>query len=316
MRYTARSLVDTVLSRRQRDLRRSGSILGLAVVISLLATACSSTTATSNAVVTAPTATKPALFAELPAAIQKSGVILDGVDFTYAPLEFVKADGKTYTGIDFDLAKAVGDQLGVKIEYLNAAFGTLIPALQSKRVDMVFSFATVTQEREKTVDFIQYSQSGTALLVQKNNPDAITSLDSLCGKAVGLQSGAVQVPIAQAASAKCVGGGKPAIKINQLGKDSEVQLLLRSGRISADLLDAPVAANAAQVSPDFMVVPNALYAVRPHGIMVLKGNDQLRDVLLKAVQAVMDSGQYKKILESYNSLNLAIDAPKINGATN
>jgi polar amino acid transport system substrate-binding protein len=307
MRYTARSLVDTVLSRRQRDLRRSGSILGLAVVISLLATACSSTTATSNAVVTAPTATKPALFAELPAAIQKSGVILDGVDFTYAPLEFVKADGKTYTGIDFDLAKAVGDQLGVKIEYLNAAFGTLIPALQSKRVDMVFSFATVTQEREKTVDFIQYSQ---------NNPDAITSLDSLCGKAVGLQSGAVQVPIAQAASAKCVGGGKPAIKINQLGKDSEVQLLLRSGRISADLLDAPVAANAAQVSPDFMVVPNALYAVRPHGIMVLKGNDQLRDVLLKAVQAVMDSGQYKKILESYNSLNLAIDAPKINGATN
>lgn len=299
---------------KSRHLRRRSLALGLAAAAGLLTVGCSSGAAAKQSDSTT-SSSKPALFAELPADIQKSGVLRNGADFTYAPLEYMEPDGKTYTGVDYDLAVAVANKLGVKLENTNAAFGTLIPSLQSHRIDMVFSFATVTQEREQTVDFIQYSHSGTALLVKKDNPDAITSLDSLCGKKVGLQAGAVQVPIAQAASATCVKEGKSAITINQLGKDSEVQLLLRSGRISADLLDAPVAAYAATIDDQVEVVPNARYEVRPHGIMVLKGNDQLRDVLLKAVQAVIADGTYERVLAKYKVPDLAISAPQINGAT-
>lgn len=79
-------------------------------------------------------------------------------------------------------------------------------------------------------------------MVEGGNPANTTSIDSLCGKAVGLLAGAVQVPIAQQQSDKCVAAGQPPITINQLQKDPEVQLLLRSDRIDADLLDAPAAA--------------------------------------------------------------------------
>ena len=283
-------------------------------VFSLLLTACGVGGTGSGDNATSGGGAKPALFSKLPSEIQQSGVIRNGADFTYPPLEFVEADGKTFTGVDYDLAQAVGEKLGVKVQHSNAAFGTLIPQLQSKRLDMVFSFATVTDERKKAVDFIEYSQSGTAMMVKKGNPDGIRTLADLCGKSVGLQSGAVQVPIAEKASSDCTAAGKPPIDIKQLGKDSEVQMLLRNGRIAVDLLDSPVASYSAAQGDEFEVVADQRYEVRPHGVMVLKGNDQLAEVIREALEELMTEGTYKQILDKYNVADLAIEQAQINRA--
>jgi polar amino acid transport system substrate-binding protein len=289
--------------------------IAAAVVLPLaLATACGAAGNGSGGGQQAPAGEKPALFAKLPADIQQSGVIRNGADFTYPPLEFVEADGKTYTGVDYDLAEAVGNKLGVRIEHSNAAFGTLIPQLQSKRLDMVFSFATVTDERKEAVDFIEYSQSGTAMMVRKGNPERIKTLADLCGKSVGLQSGAVQVPIADKASADCVAAGKPPIDVKQLGKDSEVQMLLRNNRIAVDLLDSPVAAYSAAQSDQFEVVPGERYEVRPHGVMVLKGNDQLAEAIRQAIDGLMADGTYRQILAKYDVPDLAIPQAQVSRA--
>ena len=257
---------------------------------------------------------KPALFAQLPEEIQRSGVLRNGADFTYPPLEFTEPDGTTFTGVDLDLAEAVSEKLGVRLENTNAAFGTLIPQLQSRRLDMVFSFATVTDERMEAVDFIEYSQSGTAMMVRKGNPEGIKTIDDLCGKGVGVQSGAVQLPIAEEASARCVAAGKPPIEITQLGKDSEVQMLLRSGRIAADLLDSPVAVYSAAQGDEFEVVPGERYSVRPHGVMVLKGNTALAEAIRTALQELMDDGTYAAILDKYDVPDLAVPQAKISTA--
>lgn len=280
----------------------------------VLTNACGAAGNGSNADEHAPSGEKPALFASLPAEIQQSGVIRNGADFTYPPLEFVEADGKTYTGVDYDLAQAVGDKLGVRVEHSNAAFGTLIPQLQSKRLDLVFSFATVTDERKEAVDFVEYSQSGTAMMVRKGNPEGIKTLADLCGKGVGLQSGAVQVPIAEKASADCVAAGKPPVDIKQMGKDSEVQMLLRNNRIAVDLLDSPVAAYSAAQGGEFEVVPGERYEVRPHGVMVLKGNTQLAKAIKQALDELMADGTYKKVLDKYQVPDLAIDEAQISQA--
>ena len=294
-----------------RDRHTVARVVGLTIaMVGLLSTVIVPSYAASKAV------KKPALFYKLPQNIQKSGVLRNGADFTYAPLEYTKKDGVTFTGVDYDLAQAIGKKLGVKIKHSNSDFGTLIPMLQSKRVDFVLSFATVTLARQEIVDFIQYSQSGTGILVAKGNPANIKSLDDLCGKNVGLQSGAVQVPIAAEQSKKCVAAGKAAINIQEMGTDAEIRILLRSGRIDADLLDAPVAAYAVTSAPDdYYLVPGVEVAARPHGIMLLKGNTKLLKVIQTAVQQIMDDGSYKKILAKYNVPNLGLKVAKINGAT-
>ncbi len=291
------------------------SLLSLAIApLVLLTAACGGSGDSGDSGDTASATDKPALFATLPVDIQRSGVLRNGADFTYPPLEMTEADGTSFTGVDYDLAEAVAEKLGVELLNTNAAFGTLIPQLQSRRLDMVFSFATVTDERKESVDFIEYSQSGTAMMVRKGNPEGIKTIDDLCGKGAGVQSGAVQVPIVEEASARCVAAGKPPIEMTQLGKDSEVQMLLRNGRIAADLLDAPVAAYSAAQGDEFEVIPNERYAVRPHGVMVLKGNDQLAEAIRAALQETIDDGTYRTILDKYQVPDLALPQATISRA--
>lgn len=290
---------------------RASRVSRVTVLLPLLALA----TACGGASTDAPSsADKPTLFATLPPEIQRAGVLRNGADFTYPPLEFTSGDGASFTGVDSDLAEAVSKKLGLTLQNTNSAFGTLIPQLQSRRLDMVFSFATVTDERKESVDFIEYSQSGTAMMVRKGNPDGIKTIDDLCGKGVGVQSGAVQVPIAEAASNRCTQAGKPPITVTQLGKDSEVQMLLRTGRIAVDLLDSPVATYSAAQSDEFEVIPDERYDVRPHGVMVLKGNDRLAEAIRAALQELMDDGTYKQILDKYSVADIAVPQAKISRA--
>src|SRR5689334_3706306 len=92
------------------------------LALATFATACggASTDAPSSA-------DKPALFATLPPEIQRAGVLRNGADFTYPPLEFTAGDGANFTGVDFDLAEAVSNKLGLTLQNTNSAFGTLIP---------------------------------------------------------------------------------------------------------------------------------------------------------------------------------------------
>jgi polar amino acid transport system substrate-binding protein len=254
----------------------------------------------------------------LPAAIADAGVLKVGADMAYAPLEYLDEDGETPIGVDPDLAKAISDKLGLEVEFTNAAFGGLIPALSSGRFDAVFSFATDTPERQKTVDFVDAYQSGTAIMVKKGNPEGVKGLDDLCGKSAGVQEGSVQVPIVEDQNKKCAAAGKDPVEVHALPKDTDVQLLLKSGRITADLLDAPVAAYVSKTSGggnDFEVVPDAEYAIRPHGIMVKKGNDDLVKAIQAALLEVIENGTYEKILTKHDVPSISLTTAKINGGT-
>jgi len=250
----------------------------------------------------------------LPDEVRERGTLRNGADFTYPPMEYIEDDGTTFTGVDYDLAEEIGKRLGLDVEHHNSDFGTLIPALQADRVDMVISYATLTKEREETVDFVQYSEAGMALLVQAGNPEGIDGLSDLCGHTVGLLAGAIQVPLVEEQSDKCEEEGQDPITINQQAKESEVQLLLRNGRITADVLDAPVAAYAESESDGAFEMLPETYNPKPHGIMVLKDNEELRDAIQAALQEIIDDGTYLEILETYGVEDLAIDEAKINGA--
>lgn len=74
-----------------------------------------------------------ALAARLPEKIKSAGVLTIGSDTAYAPWEFLsEKDGQTPEGIDVDIANAIGNKLGVKIDFQTSAFDAILPALGSK----------------------------------------------------------------------------------------------------------------------------------------------------------------------------------------
>src|SRR2546428_9456865 len=115
------------------------SLVALAIVpIAVLAAACGSTSGgggTPTAVVGSATPDSAAA-SKVPADVRNKGTITVAADATYAPDEFIGADGTTVEGMDADLAKAIGEVLNLKVSVVNATFATIIPGLQSGKYDL------------------------------------------------------------------------------------------------------------------------------------------------------------------------------------
>lgn len=246
--------------------------------------------------------------------VRERGRLLVGSDIAYAPVEFYEEGTNRAVGIDIDLCEAIAKQMGLRgCEFRNTTFDGIIPALEAKRFDIIMSAMSDTPERQKEIDFIDYFKAGTSILVRKGNPDRITSLDDLCGKAVGIQKGTTQEEVANAQKEKCKARGSD-LTVLTFETDPEAQQALKAGRTVADMNDFPVAAYVAQTTGDFEVVGEQIEA-GPYGIGVRKEDTDLRDALQKALKAIIADGTYDRILAKWNVTQGALKTAAINGGT-
>ena len=106
----------------------------------------------------------------------------------FPPYEF--HEGESIVGIDAEIAGAIADKLGMRLEIQDIAFESTIPAVVSGKADMVMAGMTVTEDRKKNVDFTtSYAKGVQAVVVPEGSK--ITSVDDLFegGYVVGVQSG-------------------------------------------------------------------------------------------------------------------------------
>jgi polar amino acid transport system substrate-binding protein len=287
-------------------------LLPLAAAALMAVTACGGSS--DSPTVAGPSQTKAAapLASLVPAAIKAKGTLVVGSDVAYAPVEYFDADGTTIIGIDPDLGKALGEQLGLTLKFENGTFNGLITQLtKSKRIDLIMSSMSDNKKRQASIDFVDYFNAGTSILVKKGNPQGIKTLDDFCGKTIALQRGTTQDDVATAQAAKC---GAKKLTILKFDRDTEALLQVKQGRAVADLNDFPVAAYTAQKSTDFEVVGEQIEA-GPYGIGIRKEDSALRDALKQALQALIANGDYAKILEKWKVTQGAVTTATVNAGT-
>lgn len=314
--------------------RRSGAAIAGALACAVSVSACGSsksasgasaaTTASSAAVVIdgVSITQDAALHAKLPGAVKSSGVVRVATDAPYAPFEMYVSEGGTqFTGIDYDLAQAIGAKLGVKFTFGQQKFDGILPAIAAGKFDAAMAGMTDKKAREQVVDFVDYSTSGTGLLVAKGNPAHLAVVTDLCGRSVAVEAGTNQQKLLADRQPVCATAGKPAINVVPYPKDSDAQLALRSGKVDADVIDLVAAAWTAKTTDDgatFDAVTDTAAVggsgASPNGIAVDKKQPTLSDAVQAALQALMDDGSYRKILDHYGVAAIAIDKATKNSA--
>lgn len=271
--------------------------------------------------------TSAPLFSELPKSIQEKGLIQVGSDITYKPIEF-RTDGKI-VGIDPDLAAALGKVLGVKLNFNNGTFDTLMGGMKAGRYDIAMSAMTDTKERQQGiddqgkkiwegVDFVDYFDVGVSIYTQKGRTQGIDGWDALCGRTIAVQRGTVSHDLAKDESKQCRGRGEKEIAIEAFDNDSEAQTRLRTGGVDAVSSDYPVAAYAVKTSgggKDFEMVGGKPVQAAPYGIAVPKGKPELRDALRAALEAVIKNGEYAKVMKKWDVEDAAVTEVRINAGT-
>ncbi len=231
--------------------------------------------------------------------IKSKGKLVVGTSADYPPYEFhQEVDGKDQiVGFDIDIAKQLAKDLGVELEVKDMAFDGLLVALQADKVDMIFAGMTPTDERKQNADFSDiYYQATHRFILRSGDETAITSMDDLKGKKIGVQKGSIQEGIAQA--------NFDAANIKSLDKVTDLILDLKNNKVDAVLAELPVAQINVQKNTG-IAIADKLEVKDPDGgcaIAMKKNSPELQAEVNKTIKNLKDSNKIQQFVIDANKL--------------
>ena len=296
-------------------IRSVAPVAALAAVAALALSGCvdNSTPSSSSSASSAAFDVKKddSLANSVPSKIKSAGVLTVGMDDTYPPNEY-KDDNGNPAGWEVDFTNAIGQKLGLKINYAIAKFDNIIPSITGGKDDFGMSSFTDTVEREKQVDFVNYYNAGILWASAKGKT---VDPDNACGLKVAVQSTTYEdtdeVP---AKSKACTDKGKPAIQALRYDNQDDATNAVILGKADALSADSPVTLYAVSKSSGKLQAAGKTFDVAPYGIPVAKNSD-LTPVLQKTIQALIDDGTYKKILDKWGVADGSVTKADLNAAS-
>ncbi len=250
----------------------------------------------------------------LPDAIKKSGKIIIGVNGIFPPMEFKEPGSDALVGIDVELAQAMAKELGIAIEFDDQQFDQLINSINTKRVDMVISGMSDSAERRKTLDFIDYFNSGTQCFTTKELAGEIKSLEDLSGKTLAVSASTDYLTTMQKWNKdNLLDKGKPGITIMAMDSAASARMQMLQGRAQASALSPEALGWANVQQKGAFVAVGPLLESNPYGIAFSKDNAKLRDAVYAALKKVFADGAYLEILKKWGAESGALERPLING---
>lgn len=299
---------------------RAGAV-GTALCLCLAATACTNAadwqpsgkaSSSTQGYDTSTIAVQPEIAAMLPPGALSDGVLDVAASTDYAPAEFLDTGGRP-VGYDVDLTRAIAAVLGVRGEVHTAEFDSIMASIGNKYDAGISSF-TVTREREAAMDMIAYVNVGSQFTVQAGNPQEVDPSDHLhlCGLSVGVQVGTSQETAMQDDSQACVAAGREPISVRSYSKQSEATTALTGGTIDAVYSDSTVAGYAVEQTGGQVEIVGALEDALPQAIVMSKSDPRLTAAVQAAVQYLMDSGIWTRILETWGIHDAALTTAALN----
>lgn len=274
---------------------RIGATVSVAATLSLLTV--------TSAMGSTPKASKDAASAALVPAKYKSGIKV-ATDATYPPDEFINNAGQI-TGFDKELMDAIGVTLGIKVTTQNVTFDNIIPGIKAGNYAVGNSSFTDTPARQANVNFVDYFQAGEAFYKKATTNSAPTTLATLCGSSVAVESGTIEETDAQTQKAACPGNN---LTIDSYSTQTEADLAVKSGHDVVGFADSQVAGYIVAQSNGAFKLSGVPFGVAPYGIATAKTADGLK--LAKAIQSALRkliaNGVYRSILSKYGETSGAV----------
>lgn len=273
-------------SPRNRHLLTRRRVLGgatLAVGLAATGSACSSSSA------------NPRSGESLLDQITEAGVVKVGTRVDNPPHSSYDDSG-SWDGFDIDIANAIADQWGVRVELVQVDELTRISFLKNGRIDLAVASISKTVERGKEVDFSQtYFFSTQTFLVRAGE---VESYEDLVGQPVAASRGSSSIGNWTTWLAENGHPGEP--EIEQFGDKRAAVAAVQQGAVAGWTEDHEVLAAYALNQPDLTVldVPGGT-GVKLDGIAMRKDDSTLRNAVNLALQEITGSGQYDEIYDRW-----------------
>lgn len=253
----------------------------------------------------------PTIAALVPPHIAKSDKLRVATVATFPPNEFKDPQGNS-VGVHIDMGHALGQLMGLEVDFILTTFDGIIPGLKANRYDMAMGSAAITKARLEVVDFVSDLKDGTMFMVAAEDNTAFKSAFDLCGRALGVAKGSSQVALASDMAAKCKSEGKEELVVRTYPSQLESALALSSGRINTMIGVGEPLLYISHGNPGrFKVVGQDVFPADIEGNMLPKGSP-LAQALVAAQNKLIENGTYKEILDKWGVTSAAIEKSEIN----
>jgi len=219
--------------------------LALAVAMMLSFAACAAKEAPAETAATAAAATVDMSGVKL----MQDGVLTVGMEIGYPPFEDFAEDGTTPIGYDVDFAKALGEKLGVTVNFVNTAWDGIFQGI-GVNYDCVISAVTITAERKDSMLFSEpYINNYQAIVVNKDYAGKIGSFMDLNNMAIAVQ----KETTSDILMSDYVSTGSITATISANEKVTTCFTQLENGEVDAVVVDSTVADGYLASNPDKFV---------------------------------------------------------------
>jgi len=227
--------------------------------------------------------------------VKKRGKLIVGVKTDYPPFGFLDKKGVN-RGFDIDIAKALTKQLfgnEEAIQFVPVTSGDRIALLNSKKIDIVVATFTITEEREKQVDFsTPYFITAQLILVREDSK--ITKYEDLAGKKVAT----IQGSIGDIAIKELV----PSAERIKFERNFEALQALKERRVEAFVQDFILLYVLLQKNRGLKMASLQPFRPARYGLAVRKGDKEWLDFINSTLAKIKETGEYEKLLEKWFGL--------------
>lgn len=208
------------------------------------------------------------------------------------------------------LGEAIGARMGLTVSWVDSVFDTIIIAANTGKCDMVIADQFITPVRQQQITMIPYGQIGQQLMTTSDKASALANASAdtskLCGRKIGVLSGAAEATTLAKWSATCAGSKINVVTFSNTPAGLQA---LQGQQVDAFFTDSPVSGYYAKQQSDKFAVAGAPVEDVFVGISVPKAKTGLQDAVRTVLAAMKKDGSYAEVFAAFGQQAMTIANP-------
>ena len=233
----------------------------------------------------APASEEPAADGEFTTIVE--GKLTMSTNAQFPPYEMTTDDGG-FEGIDVEIATAIAEKLGLKLDILDMDFDSALLAVQQGKSDIVMAGVTVNEDRLLVMDFTDSYATGVQVVIVKEGSDV--TMDNMGEGLIGTQRGTT-------GNLYCTDDYGEEHVVAYDDGFTAVQALM-NGQVDCVVIDNAPAQEFVKNNAGLTILDTE-YAVEDYAIGLNKGNTALLDAINGALAELISDGTVQSIVDKY-----------------
>ncbi|MBQ2409373.1 MAG: amino acid ABC transporter substrate-binding protein [Bacilli bacterium] len=205
----------------------------------------------------------------------------------FAPYEYY--ENNEIIGVDIEIAKEIAKELGKELVIKDIAFDSIINELKSNKADFALAGMSITEERQKEVDFsVEYATSRQVIITLKDSK--IKKPEDIKGKKVAVQLGTV---------ADLVLTEDYDVELTRQKKFLAAIEDVKAKKVDCVVMDYLPAKELLKENNELVILEEELFTDK-YAVAVKKGNKELLDQINKVLQRLIDEGKIEEYTINYS----------------